>query len=374
MKALNITRKFLREISREPSLLALILLIPLAFLGITAFAYSEPYQKTHALWVSIGEGGDLGLTEAITAAHYPDGPSVFDVKTVDDNQEANTALETRQIVAYLEVGVDANGGLEATVHGDALNTRFYRASVILDQILFQHADRIVGRTTPLQIVERRYAPSGPSSEFDYYAPGMIVFALLMLIPQTAMLVGRESRWGTLRRLRLSRVHSWELLLGISLAQLAVAVILVLVLLLVALVLGYQNNGSPLLAAIVSLAISLSAIGIGLIVGCFIENDSQAVNLGSTVTMLGVFVSGAFFPMTSTRLFTFLGHSIALFDFFPATHGLLALQQVLNDGAALSDIAFRLGATLLLSLLYFVLGVIFFSRRKLRGENIPLRYR
>lgn len=372
MKALQITRKFLREISREPSLLALIVLIPLAFLGITAFAYSEPYQKTYALWVSVGEGGDLGLTEAIAAARYPNGPSVFDVNTIDDNQETYVALETRQIVAYLEVNVDANGELETTVHGDALNNRFYRASVILDEILFRHADRIAGRTTPLEIVERRYAQSGPSNEFDYYAPGMIVFALLMLIPQTAMLVGRESRWGTLRRLRLSRVRAWELLLGISLAQLAVAVILVLVLLLVAMVLGYHNNGSLLLATIVSLAICLSAIGIGLVVGCFVENDSQAVNLGSTATMLGVFISGAFFPMTSTTLFTCLGHSIALFDIFPATHGLLALQQVLNDGAALSDIAFRLGATLLLSLLYFVLGVIFFNWRKLRGENVPLR--
>jgi ABC-2 type transport system permease protein len=372
VKALNIARKFLREISREPSLLALIVLIPLAFLGITAFAYSEPYQKTYVLWISGDESGDLGLSEAIAAARYPDGPSVFDVEMIDDSQEANAALEARQIVAYLEVDVDAEGKLEATVNGDALNNRFYRASVILDEILFQHADRIAGRTTPIEIVEERYAPSGPSNEFDYYAPGMIVFALLMLIPQTAMLVGRESRWGTLRRLRLSRVRSGEILLGISLAQLVIAVILVLVLLLVAMALGYHNNGSPLLAAIVSLAISLSAIGIGLVVGCFVENDSQAVNLGSTATMLGVFVSGAFFPMTSPTLFTFLDHSITLFDFFPATHGLLALQQVLNDGAAFPDIAFRLGATLLLSLLYLVLGVIFFGWRKLRGENIPLR--
>jgi ABC-2 type transport system permease protein len=372
VKALQITRKFLREISREPSLLALIVLIPLAFLGITAFAYSEPYQKTYDLWVSIGDGGDRGLIEAIAAARYPDGPPVFDVKTVADDQEANAALEARQIVAFLEIDINDDGQLETTVNGDALNTRFYRASVILDDLLFQHADRIAGRTTPVEIVEKRYAPSGPSNEFDYYAPGMIVFALLMLIPQTAMLVGRESRWGTLRRLRLSRVRAWELLLGISLAQLVVAVILVLVLLLVAIALGYHNNGSPLLATIVSLAISLSAIGIGLVVGCFVENDSQAVNRGSSATMLGVFISGAFFPMTSTTLFTFLGHPITLFDFFPATHGLLALQQVLNDGATFANIAFRLGLTLLLSLLYFMLGVIFFSRWKLRGENIPLQ--
>jgi hypothetical protein len=104
----------------------------------------------------------------------------------------------------------------------------------------------------------------------------------------------------------------------------------------------------------------------------VENDSQAVNLGSTVTMLGVFLCGAFFPIQSAILFRILGYPIVLFDFFPATHGLLALQQVLSDGAAFSQVAFRLGATLLLSVLYFFLGVVFFSLRKLGGENTPLR--
>jgi ABC-2 type transport system permease protein len=368
VKAIQIARKFLREMMRDPSLLALILLVPLAFLGITAFAYSEPYQETHEIWVAVGDGGDAGLIEALRAARYPDGSPLFDVKTVDDEGEAQAALQDRRIAAFLEVNAD--GDLETTVHGDALNPHFYRVSVILDEILYRHADRIAGRAPPLEIVEARYAPSGPLNEFDRYAPGMMVFALLMLIPQTAMLVGRESRWGTLRRLRLSRVRSWELLLGITLAQLVVAVILVLVVFMVALTLGYHNNGSLALAMSACLAISLSAIGIGLIVGCFVENDSQAVNLGSTATMLGVFVSGAFFPVPSTELFAIFGHSIALFDFFPATHGLLALQQILNDGAGLSHVAFRLSATLLLSVLVFIAGIALFQRRKVRGDDTP----
>lgn len=368
MKVVQIARKFLREILREPSLLALILLIPLTFVGIAAFAYSAPYQGTHEIWVSVSDRGDAGLIEALRAASYPDGSPLFEVKTVDDEGEAQAALQDRRIAAFLEVETD--GDLETKVHGDALNPRFYRVSVILDEILYQHADRIAGRTVPLEIVEARYAPGGPLNEFDYYAPGMMVFALLMLIPQTAMLVGRESRWGTLRRLRLSRVRSWEFLLGITLAQLAVAVILVLTVFLVALSLGYHNNGSLPLAMGVCLAISLSAIGIGLIVGCFVENDSQAVNLGSTVTMLGVFISGAFFPVPTTDLFTILGHSIALFDFFPATPGLLALQQILNDGAGLSHVSFRLSATLLLSVVVFVSGIALFQRRKLRGDSAP----
>jgi ABC-2 type transport system permease protein len=255
-----------------------------------------------------------------------------------------------------------------TVFGDALYGRFYRASVVLDEVVQRYADRLSGRGTLVQIREERYAPAGPENEFDYYAPGMMVFALLMIIPQTAMLVGRELRWGTLRRLRLSGVRAWELLGGISLSQMAVAVIQVLVVFISALALGYNNHGSLFLAVFVGLAISLSAVGMGLIVACFIENDSQAVNLGSTVTMVQVFVSGAFFPLPPLTAFTLLGHPIGIFDIFPASHGMLALQQVLNDGAGIGTVGFRLAAIVLLSGLTFAAGVFTFHRLKMGGGS------
>jgi ABC-2 type transport system permease protein len=67
------------------------------------------------------------------------------------------------------------------------------------------------------------------------------------------------------------------------------------------------------------------------------------------------------------LFTLFGHQIDLFDLFPATHGFRALQQVLTYGAGPREIAFRLGATVLLSVLYFLAGVIIFQRRQMRDN-------
>jgi ABC-2 type transport system permease protein len=366
VKALLVARKSLVEIFREPGLLALVVLLPLVFVGITAFAYNRPFLVTHSIGVIIGEGGAWGLIDELRAEQYPDGRPVFEVLALTDPGAAQTALEEREITALLEVGVGADERPEVLVYGDALYGRFYRASVILDEVVLRHADFAAGRATVLSISEGRYAPAGPRTELDFYAPGMMVFALLMLIPQTTMLVGRELRWGTLRRLRLSRVRAWELLLGVSLTQLAIAVLQVIVVFTSALAVGYHHHGSLGLAMVVSLSISVSAIGFGLIVACFIENDSQAVNLGSTVTMIMVFTSGAFFPLPPLTVFTLLGHPISLFDLFPATHGMLALQQVLNDGAGLAEIGFRLSATLLLSLLLFFSGVFIFHRRKMRA--------
>ena len=368
MRTLLVARKSLLDILREPTLLGLMLLMPLVFVGIAAFGYSAPFLVTHPLGVIVQAEGDLGLIETLRAERYIDGRPVFDVSIATDRNAAHAALEAREITALVDVGVGADGRPMVTVHGDALYGRFYRASVVLDEVVQRYADGLADRGALVQIHEERYAPAGPENEFDYYAPGMMVFALLMIIPQTAMLVGRELRWGTLRRLRLSGVRSWELLLGISLAQMAVAVIQVLVVFLSALALGYNNHGSLILAIFVGLTISLSAIGMGLIVACFIENDSQAVNFGSTVTMVQVFVSGAFFPLPPLTVFTMLGHPIGIFEIFPASHGMLALQQVLNDGVGLGGIGFRLAAILLLSGLTFAAGVFTFHRLKMGRKS------
>jgi hypothetical protein len=113
---------------------------------------------------------------------------------------------------------------------------------------------------------------------------MIIFALLLLIPQTATLVAREIRLKTLRRLRLTPLRSWELLTDIGLAQMVVAVLMVVVVFGAAILLGCNNRGSLWLAILVGLAVSFSSVGLGLLVACFSENDSQAINVGSAVAM------------------------------------------------------------------------------------------
>ena len=183
-----------------------------------------------------------------------------------------------------------------------------------------------------------------------------------------MLVARESRWQTLDRLRLTPLRAWELLGGIGLAQTALGVVLVALVLGSALALGFQNQGSTGLALIAGLAVNLSAIGWGLVVGCFVENDGQAINVGSTVAMLQVFLSGSFYQMPSPTLFHLGGRAIELFDVLPATHGFLALQQVLCYGSRWREVAFRLAATLLLSLLTLVVGIVLFGRLRLKEKK------
>jgi ABC-2 type transport system permease protein len=364
MKALLVARKTLIEILRELQLLGLILVLPLIFLGITAATYNGSLLVTHRLLVISPDAQETPLVKELKAQRYADGRLIFDVTLTTDRDAAETALKERAATALVIVPPDDSG---ATIVGDALYGRFYRASAILNSVVSRYADRVTGHPEIVRVVEQPLVATGPQTEFDVYAPGMMIFAWLMIIPQTAMLVARESRWKTLRRLRLTCLRARDLLGGISLAQMVIAVVQVILMFVAALAMGFHNRGSLGIAVAVGLAVSFSATGQGLIVACFVENDSQAANVGSTFTMLQVFLSGAFYQLPPLTVFTLAGHQIDLFDVFPATHGFLALQQVLSYGAGLSEIAFRLGATLVLSALYFGIGVVVFQRLQMRDK-------
>jgi ABC-2 type transport system permease protein len=362
MRALLLARKQILEILREPALGLFTVLFPVFFLLLTEVSYGAPLLRTHSLQVIQSTDEGSILVDAFQSERYADGRNVFEVKLIEDVATGMQSLKDRTSTALVEIDHFPPALPRVTVYGDALYGPFYRASVLLDAIIFEQTDSIADRQEIIRIDPVQASPSGARSEFDLYAPGMIVFALLMLIPQTAALLGRELRWGTLRRLRLTRMTALDLYAGIGLSQMLVAILQIVIVFLVALALGYQSQGSLTLAMSVGLVIALSAIGQGLALACFIENDSQAVNLGSSVSMLQVFLSGAFFALPTLTLFTLTGHEIDLFDFVPAKHGMLAFQMVLNDGWGLDQIAFRFFAALLLSMGYFALGVWVFRRK------------
>jgi len=372
MKVLIIARKYLLEMLREMQLLALELGMPLLFLVITLVMYNSPLLITHPVGVKGPMSQTQDLIDELQAQQYADGRPVFAIQPVDDLTKAEAELKDKQLTALL---VYDPGTSSITMRGDAISATYYRASVMLEAVLRRYGDSTAGQGPVIQVAEQSLIDAeaktggrlaaGPQTLFDFYAPGIIVFAILMIIPQTAMLLSREIRLRTLRRLRLTPLNAWELLSGVSLAQLAVALVQVVTVFLCALALGFHNQGSLLLAILVGMVLSISAIGMGLAVAPFAENDSQAANIGATLTMVEVFLSGSWFSLPAMTLFTIGGHAIDVFDIFPATSGFMALQQVLVYGAGLGEIAFRLGVTLLVSGFYFVIGILVFQRLQMR---------
>ncbi len=363
MKTLLVARKTLLELVREPQMLGILLVLPLIFVFFSALTYAAELLVTHPVLV-IGEGAHAeALIAELEAQRYADGRPALAVTHTTDRESAEAALTDRSATVLLTIAPSG----AATIKGDAVYPRFIRASTLVNGVIRRYETRAAGLPEPVLVTARSIFPAGPQSEFDLYAPGMMIFALLMIIPQTAMLVAREIRWGTLRRMQLTRLSSWQLLGGISLAQMVIAVLQVAAVLGGSVALGFHVRGSFWLALLVGVVICFSAVGLGLIVACFSANDSEAANVGGTLTMLQVFLSGSFYQFPPLTLFTLAGHQIDLFDVFPATHGFMALQQVLTFGVGLREIGFRLGATALLSAGCFAVGVLLFQRRQMHHQ-------
>jgi ABC-2 type transport system permease protein len=368
MKILAVARKSLIELLREPMLLGLVLLTPLAFLLVYGFAYQTPHLKTYRVLATINAEAGNEAVEYLRTLSYPDGRSIFTIEIISDRASVDVALRERTAVAFLAIDPGADGMPFAyTIRGDALFADFLSASSILENRLSLYLLEAVGINLPVRAVEKPIPAMsfGTRTDFSVYAPGLLVFAILLLIPQTALLLGREMRTRTMRRLRLSGVSSLEFLGGIGLSQLVMAVVQIVLFLFGLILFGLDYSRALVPIFLASFLTALSAVGGGLIVGCFVQNDSQAVNLGASVTMLQVFVSGSFFPMPASPLFHLFGHEIAWNDIFPATHAMTALQQAVMYGADLGQIGFRLAAAAILSLIFFLIGAFLFQWKVMR---------
>jgi ABC-2 type transport system permease protein len=372
-KILSVARKSLIELLREPMLLGMVLLTPLAFLLVYGFAYQTPHLKTYRVLATVAVEAGNDAVEYLRTLSYPDGRPIFTIEVLSDRAGIDPALRDRTAAAFLAIDPGADGmPFSYTVRGDALFADFLSASSILDSRLSGYLLETVGVSLPVQAVEKTIPAMGfaamgsrTRTDFTVYAPGLLVFAILLLIPQTALLMGREMRTRTVRRLQLSGVSSFEFLGGIGISQLVMAVVQIVLFLAGLMLFGLDYTRALVPIFLASFLTALSAVGGGLIVGCFIQNDSQAVNLGSTLTMLQVFVSGAFFPMPTSPLFYLLGHEIAWNDIFPATHAMTALQQAVIYGADFGQIGFRLAAAAFLSLLFFLTGALLFQWKVMR---------
>jgi ABC-2 type transport system permease protein len=368
MKLLAVARKSLIELLREPLLLGMVLITPLGFLFLYGTAYQTPHLKTHRVLAMVNTPAGDAVVDYLQTLAYPDGRPVFTLEVTTDRKSAESALRDRTAAAVLVIdpgGTDAP--LAYILRGDPLFLDFLDASAILDSWISEYLIDRSGIHPPVRVVENPIAAAGfrVRTDFIVYAPGLLVFAILLLVPQTALLLGREMRTRTIRRLQLSGVSSVEFLGGIGASQLVMAAVQI-VLVSGGLILFGLDPGRALLPVLLaSFLLSISAVGVGLIVGCFIQNDSQAVNLGSTVTMLQVFVSGAFFPVPAAALFRLFGHEIAWNDILPATHAMTALQQSILYGVNLDQIAFRLIAAAVLSLIFFLIGALLYRWKVLR---------
>ncbi len=385
MRLWSVFRKSVREQWRDPLTLSLVLI----FAPLVVLLYRMFFPTGSTTYTVLVLNQDVGVQQAagqlwnagddlmaeLKKVTYADGSPMLVVARVADRAEGEARIKNRGAQLLLILAPEFSRALQSDAASDAttvtyvgdLTQPYYAVAAVMANSVFEaYVKTVLGQPMPIRVTEEPLGASGARTEFENYVPGLLIFAVILLVFSAPMAVAREVEAGTLRRLQITRMRSLDFLGGVTLTQMIVGVAALLLALLVALLLGFRSQG-PLWAAIVIGAItSLSVIGVGLIVACFSRTVTQAFLLANFPLAFFMFFSGAMFPVPRLTIFSIGGQSVALFDILPTSHAVIALQKIFVLGAGLSDVAYELIALVVLSALYFAIGVWLFQRTQLRA--------
>jgi len=424
MKFISVAIKDFKELIRDRRGLFMILLFPMFFMIIFGIVYGNMGQtnETYNLAVvNLDEGAKMpltneevnfgdNLTEIFSDSEYEDSDvKLFNVINTSESS-ANKLIQLKEadamiiipknfsqtIVNEMEDSITAqttgttssdnnsnNDTLKLIISGDSSSMGFGVSQVVLIKIIGEYHDNLVANiqsqtsgssAEPLKLFEGDVGSvSGTESfsQFDFLAPGMMLFAILLLATTVAASLTREVEKGTLARLRISKMRSFDMLFGALIPWSIVAAIQVLILLTVALIMGFNWQGglnSIVLAMFIGVIGGIGSISLGMIIASFAKNDTQAFNLGIMVVVPTSFVVGAFFQLPQVVIGEIMGRSFQIYDILPWTHILNALKSVLIYGNGLSAITYDLAWSAVLTAIIFIIGMGLFSRFRLSVEN------
>jgi ABC-2 type transport system permease protein len=388
MRFWSVFRKAVREQKRDLWVLALSLAFaPLMVLLYWLFTGGNATTSYGVLVIN----QDIGFTlpdgtlleageeviQAMQDLTFKDGSPILQVELASERSSAEKQLREREAAALVIIPVDfsqvvaevqkgttfPNTSVEFI--GDLTNPYYTVAAVMAMTAVDGYAMTATEDYRPIGLVETPLGDSAARTEFEMYIPGLFVLAVIMMLFQAAMSVAREIEGGKLKRLRLTPMRAFDLLGGLTAWLLIVAVIEVLVTFAVATALGFRSQGDLWIAVLVGIITSFSVIGVGLIVASFSKTVSQAFVIANFPFGILMFLSGAALPVPIGTLFTLGSRDFNFADLLPPTHAVAALNKIFTLGAGIREVWFELTALVLLSLLYFGLGIWLFRKMHLK---------
>lgn len=342
-KVRAVARKELRQASRDPLTLTMLLGVPTMMLLLYGYAINfdvrhvrlavqdmDRSRRSRELVASfvtstyfdqvadLGAGADLGrFTErrgAVAVLVIPEGFS-------RDLASGRTAA-----IQLLLDGADANTA--TTVLG-------YAAALVAAANAALAEEAAPGRVRVAGIgYEPRvwYNPELRSTQF--LVPGLIGFILMLTgVLSTALAVVREKERGTLEQLRVTSLHPAELVAGKTLPYLGISLLATAVILVAARVLfDVVVRGSYLDLFVVTLVYLLGALGLGLFVSTVAESQAMAFQIGMVASMLpAIFLSGFIFPIRA------MPEAVQAITYVvPARYFNVILRGVILKGGGLAD--------------------------------------
>lgn len=196
----------------------------------------------------------------------------------------------------------------------------------------------------------------PDNLFAMIVPMFTVMFAFFIVGTVGAELLKEKQEGSLRRLMAAPIPRGAIVAGKMLAY------LVLVLIQVALIFGGASlifdmplGNSPLALLLVTLAVGLSATGLGMLLAAISKTDRQA---DSTGLLLGFLLAGlgGCFSFTAVPLYKGGGLMQTVTRFIPQGQAVYAFDKLLVEGKGLLAVLPNSGVLLLMALVFFAIAV------------------
>ncbi|HLR03485.1 MAG TPA: ABC transporter permease [Virgibacillus sp.] len=309
MRIMVLTKRVLRQIIRDKRTLALLLFAPILVLTMLHLVFDgETYQPKIGL---------VDIPEPILKQMDKKGA---DIETYHVEETANEDLKSENLDGYI-VFQEQSPKIKLEGSDPSIN----RSTVDWIRKTFQATQHDQDDT--LEFTVEYLHGSGDMGQFDYFGPvllGFFIFFFVFLIAGVSFIKERTS--GTLERLLASPLRKWEIITGYVCGFGVFTMIQATVIAAYAIfVLGMLMEGAFIYVLIISLALALTALTLGILISSFANNTLQMVQFIPIIVVPQIFFSGLFNLDTISDWLSWIG------PFTPLYYAAEALRNIMVRG-------------------------------------------
>ena len=365
-----VARRIARGFRRDERTLGLIFVVPIVVTALLGWVIRDQKDVTIGV-VIVNEAGQPGqrIVDALTAATTgaPDGIEVVSWTTSVDAARTSLREGNADIAVVLPASLLTDvaagrrpsltvitPGTEPAVDGAALGA--------LQGVVATLAGELAAATGGASIIpilrHETIFLSADADELDVLAPVFLAyFGYFFVFMLTGISFLRERVGGTLERLLSTPVSRAEIVLGYSLGFGFFATLQVIVLTLFVLGrldvpaigplpaftigLAIQSAGSPLIAFLITILLSLGAVNLGIFLSTFARSELQIIQFIPLVIIPQGLLGGIFWPIDRLPdVLQVVAHAM------PMAYAVDGLKAVMLRGADLADAAVRLDVLVL----------------------------
>ncbi len=386
MRVLSVIGKSLKEQFRNFWVLLLTITMAPIFVGIY-FLILESYAVQYDIailnmdqgiegdGVPVNYGALLIESSAVVLGSASDLP--FRITETRSKEEGLAMLREKKADALVLIPQGFSGTLVAKHEGDTsekadiefigdLTSYEYMVSAVWAQAaITRFMEEVRGETGSIGTIETSLGLSGSLTEFELMVPGLLVLALIMLMFTATIAIVVEVENKTMLRLKFSRLRTGEFLAGMSVVQVLVGLASIILALAMAIACGFNHYNAIGVFLLIAVLTSLSIIAFSLILAAVTKSVNEVLVVGNFPLFLFMFFSGAAFPLEGKALFSISGYPVSLQGLMSPTHAISALKKTMILGMPLEDVMPEITAILVLTALYFAIGLWAFRRRHMR---------